>query len=236
MSDQQTFLARIGNWFRNGGRNGDLPLAQDQAIEPRSTFLRPWAGQRAAISRLQESFDSLTDLMGSIRENMDRQTKRQDELLNYLSHLPEVLRSIPESSRIHGETLKAIHQQLERQNIQQEKLGDILGKLSEGDVENRETIGEIRQRVEAIRETDEKISANLSNLGSALQSVSHTSAAGAQVLDQMCNRLDTRDGQLEMILQRQGTRFTTMLSIAIFLSVAALVAVSVIGYLLIVRQ
>ena len=48
MSDQQTFLSRIGNWFRNGGRNGDLPLTQETAIEPRSTFLRPWGGQRAA--------------------------------------------------------------------------------------------------------------------------------------------------------------------------------------------
>jgi hypothetical protein len=33
-------------------------------------------------------------------------------------------------------------------------------------------------------------------------------------------------------MQRQSTRFTTMLAIAIFLSCAALVAVSVVGYLL----
>jgi len=43
-------------------------------------------------------------------------------VLAYLSHLPEALRTLPESSRVHGETLKAIHQQLEQQNIQQDKL------------------------------------------------------------------------------------------------------------------
>lgn len=235
MSEQQTFFTRLGSWFRRGN-HGDLPLAQDNgAIEPRSTFLRPWGSQRAAIQRLQEGFDSLTDLMSSIRENLDKQSRRQDELIQYLSHLPEALRTIPESSRIHGETLRAIHQQLEHQNAQQERLAEILEKLSDTGGESRETLGEIRDRVEALRDTDEAISANLSSLGSALQSVSHNSAAGAQVLEQMRERIDHRDGQLEQILARQGTRFTTMLAIAIFLSVAALVAVSVIGYLLLLK-
>ena len=48
----------------------------------------------------------------------------------------------------------------------------------------------------------------------------------------MRDNIDTRDGQIERILHRQGTRFTTMLAVAIFLSIAALVAVGVIGYLM----
>ena len=47
----------------------------------------------------------------------------------------------------------------------------------------------------------------------------------------MRTNLDQRDKQLENILHRQGTRFTTMLAIAIFLSIAALAAVTVMGYL-----
>ena len=34
----------------------------------------------------------------------------------------------------------------------------------------------------------------------------------------MRDRIDQRDNQLEQILEKQSTRFTTMLSIAIFLS------------------
>jgi DNA repair ATPase RecN len=237
----QTIFARLGNWFRRGGRpgNGDLPLTGEPptttALEPRSTFLRPWGAQRATLQRVQESFDTLTELMSSIREHMDRQSHRQDELATYLSHLPEVLRAIPETSRIHGETLRAIHQQVERQNLNQEKLADILEKLSNGSGEQRESIDEIRERVDAIRETDEAISSSLSNLGVALRSVSENSTTGAQVLEQMRDRIDSRDGQLEQILRRQGTRFTTMLAIAIFLSISALAAVCVIGYVMIIR-
>ena len=63
--------------------------------------------------------------------------------------------------------------------------------------------------------------------------VNHDSS---QVLQNMRDNLNSRDGQLERILHRQNTRFTTMLAIAIFLSISALVVVCVMGYLLIVRK
>jgi uncharacterized phage infection (PIP) family protein YhgE len=239
MSEQQTFLTRLGSWFRkgNGRVDAELPLANDQTmIEPRSTFLRPWGSNRVAIQRLQEGFSTLTELMSTVRDTLEQQSKRQDELLTYLSHLPEALKSIPESSRIHGETLRAIHQQLEQQNDQQGKLAEILEKMSDGSAEQKSTLNEVRERIENLNETDEAISAHLNGLGTALASVSKNSTTGAQVLEQMRDRIDTRDGQLERILHRQGTRFTTMLAIAIFLSIAALVAVSVIGYLLILKK
>jgi chromosome segregation ATPase len=237
MSDQQTLLSRLGSWFRKSGNGSDLPLSGDTtSIEPRSTFLRPWGGQKVAIQRLQESFETLTDLMGTIRETIDRNSKRQDELLAYLSHLPEALQSLPESQRAHSETLRAIHQQLEQQNSQQEKLSEILEKMSESGGEQKATLNEVRERMENIRQTDEAISANMNSLGAALQNVSQNSSTGAQVLEQMRDRIDSRDGQLERILQRQGTRFTTLIAIAIFFSISALAAVCIIGYLLIIKK
>ena len=59
------------------------------------------------------------------------------------------------------------------------------------------------------------------------------SETSAMVLKQMREDTTTRNGELERILQRQGSKFTTMLAVAIFLSIAALAAVGVIGYLLI---
>jgi hypothetical protein len=87
-----------------------------------------------------------------------------------------------------------------------------------------------------VAEQDKLISDTLHGVGSALQTVSKTSHTSTEVLRQMRDNIDSRDGQLERILQRQNTRFTTMLAIAIFLSVAALVAVSLFGYLLLNKQ
>jgi len=243
----QGLLSRIGNWFRRSG-NGHGMSSHDvhiidrphgghgdpnTAIEARSSFLRPWARRDAAINQLQEGFTTLTDLMSSVRDHLDRQSKRQDELMGYLSHLPQALEQLPEASRMHGEALKAIHEQLAGQNINQEKLGEILEKLNTKGLENREVLDEVRERVDTMRQTDQAIADNLTNVGAALQTVTKSGHTTSQVLEQMRDNLDQRDGQLERVLHRQGVRFTTMLSVAIFLSIAALVAVGVIAYLVI---
>ena len=244
MNEQSTLFTRIGSWFKRGGTgsgraNGDLPLGADPhehhpgtAIEPRSSFLRPWARRDAQIQGLQEGFHTLTDLMSSIRDNLDRQGKRQDDLLNYLSRLPQVLESLPESSRVQGEALRAIREQLGQQNAQQNRLTEILEKIGEGGAEQRVKLDSLGQKVEQLRETDESIASYLNNVADGMKHVSQNSAASTEVLGQMRDRIDERDTQLEQIMHRQSTRFTTMLAIAIFLSCAALVAVAVVGYLL----
>lgn len=239
MSDpsSSTLFSRLGNLFRRNNQDIELPLQNDDgAIEARGTFLRPWAKRDAAIQNLQDGFHTLTDLMAGIRENLERSSNRQDDLLACLSHLPEALQAIPENSRLHGETLAAIRQQLEQQNIHQHRLADVLEQLGESGKDQTTAIGEVREHVENMRQTDEAISAHLSGLGSALQSVSRNSTTGAQVLEQMRDRIDSRDGQLERILHKHNARFTAMLAIAIFLSIAALVAVSVIGYMMLMKH
>jgi chromosome segregation ATPase len=173
--------------------------------------------------------------MATIRDNLDRQSRRQDELLAYLSHLPEAIRAIPESSRSNGEMLQAIRVQLQQQHLQQDKLTEILDKMNQAGTEQRQTLNAMRENMDVLQQGDEAIHAGLNGLGAALQNVSRNSTAGAQVLEQMRDRIDTRDGELERILNRQHTRFTTLLAIAIFLSTSALAAVCVIGYLLLAR-
>jgi methyl-accepting chemotaxis protein len=245
---EQNLISRIGSWFRRS-HTGEEYLPEDRssmisdnggstttAIETRTSFLRPWARRDAAIQHLQEGFHTLTDLMSTVRSNLEQQNKRQEELLQYLSHLPQAIQSLPEANRVQTEALKAIHQQLTQQNSQQERLADILEKLNAKGLENREVLDEVRERVETMRQTDAAIAENLNGVGAAMQQLSRTEATSAQVLEQMRDNIDSRDGQLERVLHRQGTRFTTMLAIAIFLSISALVAVCVIGYLMLSKQ
>jgi len=236
MSDQNTLLSRIGSWFKRPHRlDHDLPLndnGNNSLVETRSTFLRPWAKRDQAIQNLQEGFHTLTDLMSAVRDNLSAQNQRQDELLKYLSHLPQALQSSAETNRVQNETLKAIYQQMEAGSEQQQQLTTFLDKLTQTSSGQREALDVMRERIETVAEQDKLISDTLHGVGSALQNVSRTSHTSAEVLQQLRDNINSRDGQLERVLQRQNTRFTTMLAIAIFLSVAALVAVSVVGYLL----
>jgi small-conductance mechanosensitive channel len=234
MNESNTFFSRVGRWFKGETNGESLPLMTNPDAQPlarRGSIFRPWARRDEALVNVAQGFTTLTDLMQSIRENMERQAQRHDELMSALQQLPQALQSIPESNKIQSETLRVIHQQIENQNAQQSKLADILSTISKADVEQRSTLEALRDRVDTLNQHDQRIADNLNNVGSAMQSLSQNSHSSAEILQNMRNNLDSRDKQLENILHRQGTRFTTMLAVAIFLSIAALAAVTVMGYL-----
>lgn len=236
-SESSTFFSRIGKWFKGENKNGDLPMLrhtpdihQGMPMDGRGTFLRPWAKQTQMLNNLQEGFTTLTDLMRTISDGLEQQNARQSELIDHLSHLPQVLEQIPEGHRVHTETLKAIHEQIGQQNLQQGKLAEILDKISAGDVDQRKTIDEMRERVTTISQHEQSIATNLSSIGNVMDGFSKSNVTSTQVLEQLRDNITARDAELERVLHRQGTRFTTLLSIAIFLSVSAIVAVGVFAW------
>jgi DNA repair exonuclease SbcCD ATPase subunit len=239
MSDQQTILNRIGRLFKRSKSNGDLDNSSDNnpgdttISVSRPTLVKPWGRNQAAISQLQSGFQTLTELITAIRENMEHQNNRQEALLQHLSALPKVLETLPESNRLQGQTLKAIQDQLTQQADQQHTLGEILLKLSDTGSEQKDILEGLRDRVETLNQQDRAMADSLNNVGTALESASRNSATSTQVLVQMRENLNTRDTQLENVLHRQGNRLTTMLTIAISLSAAALVAVVIMGFLMI---
>jgi ABC-type transporter Mla subunit MlaD len=245
----RTLFSRIGNWFKGGDSvttsEGDLPLSGEvtdrpaggegedssTAIAPRSTFFRPWARQEQRYARIERGVVALSNLMDGIRGNLESQGRRQEELLKYLSHLPEALAAIPESNRMQGETLKAIAAQITHQNGQQQKLGEILERLANAAGEQRSTLDELQDRVDNLREHDAAISENLNSVGAAMQHVSRSSAESTKVLEQLRENMSSRDNDMRTAIDRQSNKFTTLLSVAIFLSTAALIGVCVVGYL-----
>jgi archaellum component FlaC len=226
MSDEYSgLMARIGSWFRRGKQADGSPTTEIMTGDSRPSLLRPFGKRDQAIANLQDSFSTLTDLMTTIKDNLSDQGRRQDELLGYLSHLPKAIEGIPETNRLQVESLKAISARLEQQNTQQNLIGEILGKLADSDSEQKKVVEDVRSRVETVAEQNKTISDNLSSVGSAMQTVSKNSSASAQVLEQVRDNIEKRDGQLERMMLKQSARFTQLLVIAIFLSIAALVAV-----------
>jgi uncharacterized phage infection (PIP) family protein YhgE len=252
-------LSRIGNWFKRQGQHGDNGATPDyivnnedgnaaeitgdptmsshasgggsNVIEPRSTFLRPWAKRDAAIENLQGGISAIGELMTGIRDHLEQQSKRQDELLGYLSHLPGALESLPESNRVQAETLKAIHEQMKGQSDAQSKLGEILDKISQADGQNVRAIDALQQHVDQLRRHDEAVAQNLNQVGGAMENLGKNTAASAEVLQQLRDNSTSRDREIERILQQQTSRFTTLLVVATLLLVASLVAVGVLGYM-----
>ncbi|MGD1277336.1 MAG: hypothetical protein ABR964_08945 [Tepidisphaeraceae bacterium] len=240
MSQAPSFLHRLGRLFRRSSSseaNATTATAtadegRSLVVQTRTSRLRPWGRNSAAIAQLQDGFQLLTELMSTIRQNLESQGRRQDELIMHISALPKVLETIPESTRMQGETLKAIHQQLVSQSEQQQILGEILDKLAESGGDQKDLLEGVRERMETLQHQDQAMADSLNTVSSALESTSRNSAASADVLRTMRDNLASHDNELESLLQRQASRFTTMLATAILLSVMAVMAVVVLGYLM----
>jgi chromosome segregation ATPase len=231
MQETDTFLNRIGRLFRRGGKpNGNGESDPRVTVETNPLTLRPWRKNSEAISQLQDGFHSLTDLMDEIRQNMAAQSQRQDQLISHLSALPKLLEAIPENNRLQSETLKAIQEQLKNHGEQGKTLGDILERLSESGGEQRDLLEGLRERVETLNHQDKAMADSLNSVSAALEQTSRHSAAGTQVLETLRQNLDNRDGNLERAMRRQNERFTALLVTAVCVSVMALVAVLVVGY------
>ena len=261
MADQTTFISRIGGWFKRSHETGEttqettttdsttateriieapstphptipaIQRASEETPEPRSTFIRPWSKREATVEQLQTGVATLSDLLSTVRDNMERHSKRQDEMMGYLSHLPKVLETLPENARLQSESLKAIQRQMERQTNQQSQVAQVLDRISRADDRQQRTLEALQDRVDWVNRNEHSLSQSLGNVGMLLQTMSKHSEASAQVLVNLRDGMTTRDRNVEKILHRQGVRFTTMLVIAIFLSMAAFVAVGIFGYL-----
>jgi prefoldin subunit 5 len=220
MTDQSVF-SRISHWFKPAADDSTDTLPLEHETIPVTTFLKPWAKRDAALSQLQEGFNSLTDLMASVKDNLDRQSQRHDELLRILQHLPEALRAIPENARTQTETLKVVGEQLQRHNLHYHRLADVLEKVSDSATDQKQVLDALHDRVETISRHDQSLADNMRSVSSAMQGVSQNTQASASVLDQLNTNSRKGDLDLQSLLHRQSNRVTVMLGIALLLSVAA---------------
>jgi hypothetical protein len=242
MNPTPTFFDRVTRLFRrnnSGNENGGSGLAtmtdaesgQSVSVQTRPTVLKSWGKNGQAIAQLQDGFQLLTELMTTIRTNLESQGHRQDQLLEQVAALPKVLESIPETTRIQGEALKAIHQQLLGQAEQQSLLRDILDKLAETGGSQRDLLEGLRERMETLHHQDQAMADSLNTVGVALESVSRNSASSAQILGSIRDNLSSHDKQMEQVLTRQASRFTLMLVTSVILSGIAVLSVVVMGFM-----
>jgi chromosome segregation ATPase len=219
-------MLQIGRIFKR--ENSTLPLEREvhkgeieKVSAKRTSFFRPWAKRDAQIASLREGMESLAGTIVSIRDNLEKQGRRQDEMLAYLSHLPEILHSLPEAHRIQAETLKSIGQQLQQQVAQQNRVGDLLEKISNSEMDQGQTLEQLKGEVERMGGHSENVSNNLRHVGDAMENVTRNSARNAQVLELMHENFENRSEEVERKLKTQGVLIVVLVVVAMLMAGAA---------------
>jgi hypothetical protein len=258
MAEQTTGLfSRIANLFGGGRRSrlnhdelglstglDDSSVATSTAATPTQlletrrhgapvsgSIFRPWAKRDQALQNLSEGFVTLTQLMSAIRDSLEKQQHRHDELMNLLGRLPQIIEGIPEANRTQAEALRTIYEQLAASNNAQSTLGEVLNKIVDNGGEQRKLIDALNDQLDSLRQTDSSISENLSNVGSAMQTLGTTSQTSVQVLQQVQESLRQRDEAVQHMLERQSHRFNFILWLSVVLAITTIVSLVMVTYI-----
>lgn len=229
MSESQGLFGKVSRWFRQRfGAQADLPLLYGEtetstAITRRPIFGFPWQRKEEDLTVLQTGLASMTALMTSLRQYLDQQNARHDELLTYLSQLSQALQAIPDAGRIQSETLRVLHQQIAYQNAQHKQLSETLRKISESSGTQREVVELLRDRVEILYKNDQEIADTIGGMGGAITLVSQQSQTNTMVLERLRDNLVTRDGDLEKSIRREQQKTRVTLYIVGASALAALI-------------
>lgn len=210
-----SLLASMRAWLGRSGDEAELP----RGVEPSRTRGWFWLLGRGSGDDTQTA---LTDLLVALRESMDRQTQRHEELMTYLSHLPRALEMIPENTRQQSEALAAIRQHLENQRTQATQLSAILDKVGQATIDQRRILEAVRQRLDMLAENDQKVAENFGSVATALSTSNETTRLAGEVLRSLECDLRRRDETLVRLLESHRSRHTWMLGLGLALAGAAL--------------
>lgn len=217
LAGQSTFFSRLGGWFKRSAGQGsaqeratssaessqgpaDVPVVAG-TLETRSTFLRPWTRRDATVEQLQTGMLAISEVMGTIRCALERQAKRQDEIV----------------------------EQIERQGMQHSQVARVLDRISKADGERRRALEAIVDRVDWINRNEHNLTQNLTNVGIMLQSLDRHSDISAQVLREIRDGMHQQEKKLYGRIRSQN-RLTILLMTGILLSIGALAATGMLGY------
>lgn len=209
-------------------------------------LLRPFARRtyqrEAALSSIRAGFSDLSDLMSDIRDGLEASVEKQGELLEHLKYLPVVAEQNQKSAerfeeqslsqnRLQMETIRAIREQIRGQHDHQEQITRVLGSMGRESRDQQRDLDDLQGRLERMRQSDESIADNLSNVGNAVRKVSEQGSAQSELVLRMQESFDARTRQLQETMHRQSSRQGLVLTVAMLLALLALGAVAVVGYL-----
>lgn len=241
-------FVRVGLMQRlfGGGHRVEDQQTGLMRYDQRPGLLRPFARRSyqrdAALSSIREGFDDLSDLMGDIRDGLAASVEKQGELLEHLKYLPVVAEQNARSAerfeeqsvaqnRLQVETIRAIREQIQGQSNHQEQITRVLGTMGRESRDQKRDLDDFQGRLERMRQSDQAIADNLSNVGAAVRKVSEQGAAQGELAARMQESFDERTRQLEEAIRRQSSRQGLLLAVALALALLAAGAVAVVGFL-----
>jgi len=201
-----------------------LGLETEMAPERTSAAgpLARWSRREQTLSKLQEGYDRLNQVIEQIQKHLEQQGERTDRICNSLEQLARSMSDLPNVGRKQVQTLEAITAQIESGNVRMQQIASAVDEVPKASRAQTETLAGINRTLEMTGEQNLVTAQTLEKLGLTLGALGESNATQIEVLKQMGSKADTQADQLGGLIARQSRRFLMLFIVTIVLAAAAI--------------
>jgi ABC-type transporter Mla subunit MlaD len=204
-------------WSRKGKPPVEVQVARREGGEAEAP-----PSKEVTLAQLKQGYGEVVDTMKSLRTHLEQQGQRSEEVLGLMRDLPEVLKSIPESTRTQTRMLEAIHSNLERQNETSGHLTSAITGLAAAANSQEKALTEIRANLAEDQDTRGRLNDGIAALDSTLGHVAESNAATRDSMGAVVEQTRVNDERMREMYQRSQKMNTAMVLLCLALATGAL--------------
>jgi methyl-accepting chemotaxis protein len=231
-------ISRTGKWFSARKESLYEPLRRksvsDKTFNSAGAILRKNESidRVEAIQMLQRSFEQLVGKLGSINENIDRQIKQNEELIQRIDELPKFLQNFPESLKNQRIVIDTLVEQLKAQALKNQQFTETIEKIPAAAEKQTNAISEMSVQLAASADVDAQLAAGFSKFNSITDKLKDNVENQSDSIIQLSKTFSASDRYLKYILNTQHKRFMLVFIGALGVCTFAIVMLLIVIFLL----
>ncbi len=231
------FISRTGKWF-SARKSLYEPLRKtpvsDRPANPSGIVSRIGgpADRVEALQVIQHSFEQLVEKLGGINENIDRQIKQNDELIQRMTELPHLLQNFPESLKNQKAVIDGMIDQLKVQALKNQQFIETVEKIPAAAEKQTNTLSEMAVQLGACADVDAQLAAGFTKFNSITDKLKDNVESQTDSINQLSKTFLASDRYLKYILNTQHRRFMWVFISALGVCAFAIVMLIVVIFML----
>jgi predicted nuclease with TOPRIM domain len=230
-------ISRTGKWL--SGRKDSLyePLRKtpvsDRANNSSSISRMSGAVDRIeALQVIQHSFEQLVEKLGGINENIDRQIKQNEELIQRMAELPQFLQNFPESLKNQKAVIDAMMEQLKVGALKNQQFIETVEKIPAAAEKQTDALSDMAVQLAASADVDAQLAAGFARFNSITDKLKDNVENQTDSINQLSKTFSASDRYLKYILNAQHKRFMWVFISALGVCAFAIIMLMIVIFML----
>jgi len=231
-------ISRTGKWLSARKESLYEPLRKtpvsDKTFNSAGAILRrnESIDRVEAIQMLQRSFEQLVEKLGGINENIDRQIKQNEELIQRIDELPKFLQNFPESLKNQRIVIDTLVEQLKSQALKNQQFTETIEKIPAAAEKQTNAISEMSVQLAASADVDAQLAAGFARFNSITDKLKDNVEGQTDSIIQLSKTFSASDRYLKYILNTQHKRFMWVFVAALSICAFAIMTLLVVIFML----